>query len=167
MLRACQEFNQKKKKWSTTIDVVLAIDRCWSIDDDRQWSQVATNVDQVDLRWKDEYIDFELDAFWASCSIHLSYLAIAFIAEAYVISYWPLVRLSLTNLSNKSNPSHLSTLVGRRLNIMRKKTKKSVQKIQTNMFEKIDVENVRLKKINTNWNRCIKFNHKSLSQSKA
>ena len=41
-----------------------------------------------------------------SCSTHLNYLVIAFIVEAYVISYWFLVRLSLTNLSTKTNPSH-------------------------------------------------------------
>ena len=63
------------------------------------------------------YINFELDIISKSCSIHLNYLVIAFIVEAYVISYWPSYDCSLTNLSTRLNSSHLDTLVGRRLNM--------------------------------------------------
>ena len=48
------------------------------------------------------YIGFELDTFLKLCSTHLSYLVIAFIVEAYVISYWLSYDCSLTNFFNKS-----------------------------------------------------------------
>ena len=66
------------------------------------------------------YIIFELDfllriVFNLLISSNFCYFVIVFIAEAYVISYRYSCRCSLTNLSNKSNPSHLSYLDRRRL----------------------------------------------------
>ena len=55
------------------------------------------------------YIDFELDVLLASCSTHFNYLVIAFIVEAYVISYWSSYDCSLTNLSTKSNSSRFNS----------------------------------------------------------
>ena len=50
------------------------------------------------------YISLEHDCPHDSCSIHFNYLVIAFIAKTHVISYWSLVRLSLTNLFIKPKP---------------------------------------------------------------
>ena len=43
---------------------------------------------------------------------------------------------------------------------------KNLQKITTNIFERIDFKNVRFTKINTYRDKRIKFNYKNLFQSK-
>ena len=48
VLRATKRLSQKRERAIAAIDVVLVIDQCRSIDDDRRRSQVAINVDRVD-----------------------------------------------------------------------------------------------------------------------
>ena len=62
------------------------------------------------------YIDPQHDSLEKSCSIHPNYLATTLTAGVYVIPYCPLVRLSLTDLSTRPNPSPPLYLGGRRLN---------------------------------------------------
>ena len=50
--------------------------------------------------------------------------------------------------------------------IMKKKETKRIQQATANMHYKFNIENVRHRKINTIKNRRIKFNYKSLHQSK-
>ena len=62
------------------------------------------------------YINFEFDIFMKSCSIHFCYLVIAYIVEAYVISYCSSCDCSLTNFFNRSNSNHFQHLRRKRLN---------------------------------------------------
>ena len=62
----------------------------------RNWANRASACSRCSRDWANwaikrslVYICFELDTFLKSCSIHLNYLVIAFIAKAYVISYCP------------------------------------------------------------------------------
>ena len=95
MLRVCQETKLKREK-AIDDDRHRLDERPISID--RRWStrsRAAINVDHVDQGWKNVYINLELDTLLKSCSIHLNYLVIVFIAKAYVISYCFFVRLFL------------------------------------------------------------------------
>ena len=69
MLRACQGTNQKGEE---------------AIDDDRELLSMSIKSIKVE---RNVYIVLELDTLLESCSTHLSYLATAFIVEAYVILY--------------------------------------------------------------------------------
>ena len=68
--------------------------------------EVCSKCSKIERVEHDEfvvYIDFEHDFLKRSrVQFHTRYLVIAFIVEAYVISYWFLARLSLTDLSTKS-----------------------------------------------------------------
>ena len=128
---------ERGKAWSTTIDVVLT-SRSMSID--RRWSTMIASCDQCRSsrsRVKKCVYRFQTrHPFWSRVQFHLRYFVIAFIVEAYLISYWPSYDCSLTNLFTKPNSSHLDTLVGRRLNMFKSNRSKFLKiKIKKNYFK--------------------------------
>ena len=77
------------------------------IDEGRELLSMSIKSIKVE---KNVYINFELDALLTSCSTYFNYLVIAFIVEAYVISYWPSYDCLWQTSSLEQNPSHLCTL---------------------------------------------------------
>ena len=87
MLRACQRAKPKRGKVVDDDRRCLG-DRSMSIDRrGRRDRRVAINAIKSTKSEDDVYIVLELDTLSESCSTHLSYLATAFTAEAYVIPY--------------------------------------------------------------------------------
>ena len=99
VLRVCQKARLEREK-AIDNDRRCLGDRSMLID--RRWSTMITNCDQC---WSSRprmnrcvYRSRIRHSFGSRVQFHLNYLVIAFIVEAYVISYWFLVRLFLDKL---------------------------------------------------------------------